>query len=208
MWRRTGPGGSLHVSDSSPPSSRMPPNRNPSNCPPPHPIGEQRLANRSPWAGQFRTNSAALRPRAPHSAGKKRCELERQALQVRPTVDGRRTWICPSPTSHGIVATNITRTANVRVAESEHGRVNLGRRSDLIRTAGRQSHAPVNGSRTATLGVPNNRAFVENASWRFPNSGPPNPERQPATTERRAPNRERLNLLIEPYKPFNHPTHG
>ena len=208
MWPRTGPGGSLHVSDSSPPSSRMPPNRNPSNCPPPHPIGERRLANRSPWAGPFRTNSAALRPRAPHGANEKRCELERQALQVRPTVDHRRTWIWPSPTRHGMVATNITRTPNVRVAESEHRRVNLGHRSGLIRTAGRESHALVIGSRTATPGVPNNRAFVENASRRIPHSCPPNPERQPATTERRAPYRERLISLVEPHKPSNHPTHG
>jgi len=208
MWPRTGPGGSLHVSDSPPPSCRMPSNRNPSSCPTLHPIGERRPANRSPQSGPFRTNSAALRPRAPHGANEKRCELERQALQVRPTVDHRRTWIWPSPTRHGMVATNITRTPNVRVAESEHRRVNLGHRSGLIRTAGRESHAPINGSRTAALGVPNNCAFVKNASWRIPNSCPPNPERQPATTERRAPNREGLNSLVEPHKPFNHPTYG
>jgi hypothetical protein len=106
------------------------------------------------------------------------------------------------------VATKITRTANVRVAESEHRQVNLGRRSDLIRTAGRESPTPISRSRTEKLMLPNTRAFDENASWRIPNSCPPNPERQPATTERRAPNRERLNSLVEPHKPFNHPTYG
>jgi len=208
MWPRTGPGGSLHVSDSPPPSSRMPPNRNPSNCPPSHPIGEQRPANRSPRSGPFRTNSAALRPRAPHGPGARRCELERQALLVRPTVDGRRTWIRPSPTRHGIVATNITRTANVRAIKPEHERANLEHGSSLIRTARGESRTPVGRSRTETLMLPNSRAFVANASWRIPNSCPPNPERQPATTERRAPNRERLNSLVEPHKPFNHPTYG
>jgi len=215
MLPRTGPGGSLHASNSPPPSSRMPSNRNPSSCPTPHPIGERRLANRSPQSGPFRTSNAVPRPCAPHSTGEKPRERERQTPHAQPADGGALTHIGTALTRHGIIATTrrITPTivaaiTNVRPIKPEHGRANLEHGSSLNRTARGESPTPISRSRTAMLGVPNSRAFVENASRRIPNSGPPNPERQPATTERRAPNGERLISLVEPHKPFNHPTYG
>jgi hypothetical protein len=193
----------------------MPPNRNPSSRLLLHPVGERRLANCSQRSGPFRTSIAVLPPFAPHSAGEKPRERERRAPQAQPADDCALTHIGTALTRHGIRATRrgitptiAAGTANARAIKPEHGRANLEHRSSLNRTARGESPTPISRSRTETLGVPNSRAFVENASWRIPNSCPPNPERQPATTERRAPNRERLISLIEPHKPFNHPTHG
>jgi len=177
MWPRTGPGGSRHVSTSPPPSCRMPPNRNPSSCPPLHPIGERRFANRSQRSGPFRTSNAVPRPCAPHSAGEKLRERERQTPQAQPTDDGALTHIGATLTRHGITATRrritptiVSAITNVRPIKHEHGRANLEHGSSLNRTAQGESRTPVGRSRTVTLMLPNSRACVENASWRIPNS--------------------------------------
>jgi len=193
----------------------MPPNRNPSSRLLLHPVGERRLANRSQGSGPFRTSIAVVPPFAPHTTGEKLRERERRARQAQPADDCALTNIGAGLTRHGIRATRrgitptiVAGTTNARAIEPERGRANLEHGSCLNRTAQGESRTPISRSRTETLGVPNNCAFVENASRRIPTTCPPNPERQPATTERRAPNRERLNSLVEPHKPFNHPTYG
>jgi len=193
----------------------MPPNRNPSSRLLLHPVGERRLANCSQRSGPFRTSNAVPRPCAPHSAGEKLRERERQTPQAQTADDGVRTRIGTALTSHGITATRrrigptiVAGTTNARAIKPEHERANLEHRSSLNRTARGESRTPISRSRTKTLMLPNRRLFVENPWQWTANSGRPNPERQSASTERRAPNRERLISLIEPHKPFNHPTHG